>query len=100
LPVTAAGADGKKQVTGSDKRLFAKALYQISQEDLGKVLVEVESKCPAAIVRSSGEDELELNIDKIQSSLLQELTAFVNTVKNTKKKKSTSGSSNNKRQKA
>jgi hypothetical protein len=93
LPANAAGADGKKTVTGSDKRLFAKALYQISKEDLGKVLVEVETKCPAAIVRSSAEDELELNIDKIQSSLLQELTTFVNTVKSTKKKKAAPGAS-------
>jgi len=97
-----AGGDGKKSVTTtSEKRLFAKALYTISKEDLGKVLVEVETKCPAAVTRNSAEDELEFNIDKIPVSLLQELHTFVNSVtKGGGKKKTKAAAGSNKRQKA
>lgn len=60
------------------KREFAKSLFTIGKEDLGRVLVEVEAKCPAAIVRNASEDELELNVDKIPVGLLKELSEFVN----------------------
>lgn len=60
------------------KREFAKSLFTITKEDLGRVLVEVEAKCPIAIVRNASEDELELNVDKIPVGLLKELSEFVN----------------------
>jgi len=75
----------KSKVGLNDKRSFAKSLYTISKEDLGKILVEVESKCPAAITRSATEVEVELNVDKIPASLLQELQGFVNSAKGKKK---------------
>lgn len=90
----------KKTVSASEKRLFAKALYQISKEDLGKVLVEVETKCPAAVTRNGAEDELEFNIDKIPAALLTELTTFVNGAKTTTKKKKPNGGGAAKRQKS
>jgi Bromodomain/Bromodomain extra-terminal - transcription regulation len=77
---------GADKVSLADKRAFAKALFTIEKEDLGRVLVEVEQKCPAAIVRNSGEDEVELNVDKITGPLLKELMEFVNQVKGGKKK--------------
>jgi len=49
--------------------------------------VEVEAKCPAAITRSSAEDEVELNVDKLTAGLLQELNKFVDGVKAGGKKK-------------
>jgi hypothetical protein len=82
-----APAEAASKVTLADKRSFAKSLYGISKEDLGRVLVEVESKCPSAIVRNSAEDEVELNIDKIPPGLLTELSNFVQSVKGGKKKK-------------
>lgn len=86
-------SDGNK-VSLQDKRLFAKSLYTISKEDLGRILVEVENKCPAAIVRNAAEDEVELNVDKIGGPLLSELNAFVQKAKKLKKPPA-----NNKKQK-
>eukprot|EP00980_Cylindrotheca_fusiformis_P004669 scaffold992_cov116-Cylindrotheca_fusiformis.AAC.4 len=67
--------DGK--ISLDDKRAFAKSLYKITKEDLGKIIVEVDSKCPQALTKNSGEDECELNIDKLSPSLFQELKQFV-----------------------
>lgn len=64
-------------VTLDEKRSFARGLYQISKEDLGKLIVEVDHKCPAAITKNMGEDEAELNVDKIPAALFQELKSFV-----------------------
>ena len=58
---------------------MAKMLYSISKEDLGKVLVDVENKCPAAIKRNASEDELELNIDAISAPCMQEIMTFLQT---------------------
>jgi hypothetical protein len=86
------------KVSLQERKNFAKSLYQISKEDLGKILVQVEQKCPAAIVRNATEDEVEFNIDKISSSFLQELTAFVNDTAKAKKR-GTQAPSNSKKAK-
>lgn len=49
-----------------------------------QVLVEVESKFPAALKRNSTEDEVELNVDVIPAPLLGELAAFIATAKKRK----------------
>lgn len=64
-------------VTLDEKRAFAKSLYSISKEDLGKLIVEVDHKCPAALTKNMGEDEAELNVDKIPGALFQDLKKFV-----------------------
>ena len=64
-------------VTLDEKRSFAKTLYTLSKEDLGKLIVEVDNKCPAALTKNMGEDEAELNVDKIPPPLFQELKTFV-----------------------
>jgi len=71
------GANTSGIVTLDEKRSFARGLYQISKEDLGKLIVEVDHKCPAAITKNMGEDEAELNVDKIPAALFQELKSFV-----------------------
>jgi hypothetical protein len=72
------GSAGMAKAPLQDKRNFAKALYQISKEDLGKLLVEVETRHPAALKRNAAEDEVELNVDEIPAYLLDDLTKFVN----------------------
>ena len=67
------------KVSLQEKRNMAKQLYQISKEDLGKFLVEVEGKCPSAIKRNAAEDELELNIDAIAAAQMPALTEFLKT---------------------
>jgi len=81
-PVGGTGADtssitNTSVVTLDEKRSFARSLYEISKEDLGKLIVEVDHKCPAAITKNMGEDEAELNVDKIPAPLFQALNAFV-----------------------
>jgi hypothetical protein len=80
---TAAGAPLNGEISPDakisldDKRAFAKSLYKITKEDLGKILVEVDTKCPQALTKNAGEDECELNVDKLSPSLFQELKQFV-----------------------
>ena len=98
----AAGATSAK-ATLDEKRTFAKALYKISKEDLGKILVEVEKQCPQALVRNSAEDEVEFNVDKIPGGVFHELQQFIKTCNTSsgkpKKKSSGGGGGSNKRQK-
>lgn len=75
---TASAGAGEK-VSLDDKRSFAKSLFKLSKEDLGKVIVEVDTKCPQALTKNAGEDECELNIDKVPPALFGELRAFVAT---------------------
>lgn len=94
-------AAGNNKLTLDEKRSFAKSLYKITKEDLGKILVEIEKKCPAALVKNSAEDEVELNVDKLTAPVFVELQQFVRSVQTSKpKKKSSSGGGSSKRQKS
>jgi hypothetical protein len=73
-PETAAAAAAVSDVTLQDKRAMAKLLYQVTKEDLGKALVEIERKCSDAIQRNAKEDQIELNIDCLSGELVRELT--------------------------
>lgn len=75
---------GSSRSSLADRRTFAKSLYQITKEDLGKVLVEVEQKFPSALKRNANEDEVELNVDVIPAPLLTELTQFISGAKKRK----------------
>ena len=82
LDVTMGGAADEAssaKISLSDKREFAKSLYKISKEDLGKILVEVDTKCPQALTKNASEDECELNIDKLSPAVFQEMRQFVAT---------------------
>jgi hypothetical protein len=73
---TALGSSHPYVVTITERRNFAKSLYHLSKEDLGKLLSEVDLKCPAALTKNSAEDEVEFNVDVIPSPLLKELADF------------------------
>jgi len=74
---SAAAASSSNKVSLQEKRNMAKQMYQISKEDLGKFLIEVESKCPPAIKRNATEDELEFNIDAITATAMPQLMEFL-----------------------
>jgi hypothetical protein len=78
-PAATASGEVSSKISLDDKRTFAKSLYKITKEELGKILVEIDTKCPAALTKNSGEDECELNVDKISPALFQELKQFVST---------------------
>jgi hypothetical protein len=67
-----------RKVTLQEKRNLAKTFYQISKEDLGKVLIEIEKRTPAAIRRNATEDELDLCMDEIDVPTMAYLTTMVN----------------------
>ena len=56
---------GNSKLTLDEKRAFAKSLYKISKDELGRVLVEIEKNYPAALTRNAAEDEIEFNVDRL-----------------------------------
>jgi hypothetical protein len=80
--MSAGGGAGDK-ISLDDKRAFAKSLFKLTKEDLGKIIVEVDTKCPQALTKNAGEDECELNIDKVPPALFGELQAYVATCSST-----------------
>jgi len=74
-------ADGGaiEEPTIEDKRTFAKCLYKISKEELGKVITDLDTKCPKALIKNSAEDEVEINVDKISPVAFREITEYVNS---------------------
>lgn len=61
-----------------EKKNFARSLYKLTKEELGKILVELDAKCPVALVKNSTEDEVELNVDKITPAVFHELVQYAN----------------------
>lgn len=80
----AAGGDGGaggsmvEEPTIEDKRAFAKSLYKIGKEELGKVIMDLDAKCPKALTKNSAEDEVEINVDLISPAAFAEVRAYVN----------------------
>jgi len=85
-----AGSTNDGQLSLEDKRGFARSLYKLSKEDLGKIIVEIDDRCPSALVKNAAEDECEMNVDKLTPELFKDLTKFVascgKTSMSTKKK--------------
>ena len=73
------GAGGK--ISLDEKRSFARSLYKLTKDDLGKLIVEVDTKCPRALKKNNAEDECELNVDEIAPALFAELREFVGNCK-------------------
>ena len=76
-PTAALSTSGNEKVTLDDKKAFAKSLFKLTKEDLGKIIVEIDTKSPGALTKNATEDECEINVDKIPAHLLGELRAFV-----------------------
>jgi hypothetical protein len=96
-PPTTGGESSK--ISLDDKRAFARSLYKIPKEDLGKLIVEVDTKCPAALTKNAGEDECELNVDKVTPALFLDLKLFVANCGKTAPIKKKGSSNSAKRQK-
>ena len=61
----------------NDKRLFARGLYKISKEQLGKIIVELDTKCPDSLTKNKTEDEVEINVDNISPLVFREMIELV-----------------------
>jgi len=98
----AAKSDGKgknvAQPTLEEKRSFAKSLYRITKEELGKVICDLDDKCPECLTKNQPEDEVEINVDNISPAVFHEVMAYIvscigdsgSTVASRKKKSSKS----------
>lgn len=76
--------------TLEEKRAFARHLYKISKEQLGKVIVDLDNECSKAITKNSAEDQLEINVDNIDPEPFRKVMAYVSECvgnSNTRKKK-------------
>jgi hypothetical protein len=85
-------ADGGEP-TLEEKRAFAKSLYKLEKEQLGKIIIDLDDKCPAAITRNEMEDELEINVDNITSTVFRDVFKYSKSCAgggDKKKKKSSS----------
>jgi|EP00979_Chaetoceros_neogracilis_P015450 hypothetical protein len=87
--------------TLDEKKLFAKRLYKITKEDLGKVIIDLDNICPAAITKNSAEDQVEINVDNISPAAFKKVMQFVTScVGDGSGRKKKSASSSNKAKKA
>jgi len=87
--------------TLDEKRTFAKTLYKITKEELGKVIVDIEAKCPEALTKNTSEDEVEINVDNLKAESFQDLMEYVTScaaMEGNGKKKKTGNSKNSKKQ--
>ena len=86
-------------VSLEEKRAFAKLLYKLTKEELGTILVNLDHKCPAAIIKNVTEDEVELNVDQITPVMFTELMKYANecvtTRAHSKNKTSTTATTGN-----
>jgi len=80
--------------TLDEKRAFAKSLYKIGKEDLGKIITDLDAKCPEALTKNAAEDEVEINVDNISPTVFQELITFVTSVSDSSRKKKGSSLTN------
>jgi len=62
-----------------EKRTFAKTLYKITKEELGKVIVDIEVKCPEALTKNISEDEVEINVDNLTAEAFHDLMVYVSS---------------------
>lgn len=87
--------------TLDEKKLFAKRLYKISKEELGKVIIDLDNICPSAITKNSAEDQVEINVDNISAEAFKKVMEFVtNCVDSNGRKKKSASSSSSKNKKA
>lgn len=87
--------------TLDEKKVFAKRLYKITKEELGKVIIDLDGICPAAITKNSAEDQVEINVDNISPVAFQKVMAYVTQCvgdsSGKRKKNASSSSSKNKK---
>merc|ERR1712071_59443 len=79
--INASDTDGKakssEEPTLEEKRSFAKGLYKISKEELGRVITDLDGKSPGSLTKNSAEDEVEINVDQITPAVFHEVMAYV-----------------------
>jgi len=98
---TTDGVDSEPTI--EEKRTFAKYLYKITKEELGKIVVDLDTKCPESLTKNQAEDEVLINVDQIAPIVFHQVCNYASTCVNNsaggpiRKKKTSSGKSSNKK---
>mmetsp|Transcript_1897 Transcript_1897/g.3791 ORF Transcript_1897/g.3791 Transcript_1897/m.3791 type:complete len:218 (-) Transcript_1897:44-697(-) len=74
-PSTAALND--VEPTPTERQDFARFLFRIGKEELGKVVTVLDDKSPQALTKNAAEDEVEINVDFIVPRVFHELNDYV-----------------------
>jgi predicted dinucleotide-utilizing enzyme len=59
-----------------DKKMFSQNIYNISSEDLGKVVQMLDARCEACIKRID-QDDIEIDVDAIDNATFHAVHQFV-----------------------
>jgi hypothetical protein len=63
--------------TNEERKEFAKLLFKIDREQLGKVIIDLDEKAPAAVLRNDVEDEADIHVDMIPGDVFYELFTYL-----------------------
>lgn len=63
--------------TLEEKTQFAHNIYMIKCEELGDVITKLDQECPAALEKTDGKDEIQVNIDAIDPKTFRSLNSQV-----------------------
>mmetsp|Transcript_27314 Transcript_27314/g.62658 ORF Transcript_27314/g.62658 Transcript_27314/m.62658 type:complete len:189 (+) Transcript_27314:624-1190(+) len=91
------------KATLEDKRAFARNLYKITKDELGKVIMDLDEKSPESLTKNAAEDEVEINVDNITNDVFWDVVAYVKSCvgeTGRKKKSSSTGKGQSKKSKA
>ncbi|GMI34111.1 hypothetical protein TeGR_g12756 [Tetraparma gracilis] len=66
--------------TLEEKQIFARGLFRINKEELGKVVTVLDDKSPEALTKNSAEDEVEINVDSIVPRVFHELSDYLDSL--------------------
>lgn len=63
--------------TNEERKEFAKLLFKIDKEQLGKVIMDLDEKAPTVVLKNELEDEAEIHVDLIPSDVFFDLFTYV-----------------------
>ena len=75
--------------TVNSRQAFARNLFRIGKEELGRVITILDDRSPDALTKNAAEDEVEVNVDSIENRVFHELDLYVTQVIGGDKKKKT-----------
>lgn len=73
------GRDDQPAPTPEEKRRFASNLYRIKTEQLTSIITKLDHRCPEALEKVEGGDEIEINLDKIDSRTFHEINRSISS---------------------
>lgn len=73
---TKEAAVAAKEPTPEERRSFVKSLMRMSPIDIGRVLIEIDRRCPAALIKDRERDHVDLTPDQISASVFWDISEY------------------------